>query len=99
MTVARQDLIPMLPKESSAEDVTSGAGEPMDSPMHTETHRRQARPFRQHDVTRALRAATAAGLNVASVEIDPATGRITIRTGAEQGGSGDLDRWLSKNAH
>jgi hypothetical protein len=89
----------MQPKNISAGDVTSGAGGPMDSPMHTQAHRRQARPFRQHDVTRALRAATAAGLNVTSVEIDPATGRITIRTGAEQGGSGELDRWLSKDAH
>lgn len=49
---------------------------------------------RQQDVTRALRAARAAGLAISGFEVDPATGKITVNT-AEQskqrrtGDSGD----------
>jgi hypothetical protein len=58
------------------------------------------RPFKQHDVTRALRAATAAGLNVTAVEIDPATGKITIKTGElETAERSALDGWLGKHAN
>jgi hypothetical protein len=39
---------------------------------------RRSTTFRQQDVTRALRAAGAAGLRVAGYEIDPATGRILV---------------------
>lgn len=39
-------------------------------------------PFKQADLARALRAARDAGLSVAGYEIDPATGRIAIQTGA-----------------
>jgi hypothetical protein len=57
--------------------------------------------YRQADITRALRAARAAGIDVASVEIDPATGKITITThgtsGAEQ--ITDLDKWIASHAH
>jgi hypothetical protein len=56
--------------------------------------------FRQQDVTRALRAAKSAGLCVAGYEIDPATGRILVNTGAptvRDAGASDLDRWLSKH--
>ena len=34
--------------------------------------------FRQRDVTRAIKAAKLAGMDVASCEIDPATGKIEI---------------------
>jgi hypothetical protein len=57
-------------------------------------------PFRQVDVTRALRAAKAAGLDVSAVEIDPATGRIVIRTvhpAGEKICETELDKWLEKH--
>ena len=44
--------------------------------------RRAPAAFRQSDVTRALRAARAAGLDVSGYEIDPITGKITITTGS-----------------
>lgn len=59
-------------------------------------------PFRQQDVTRALRAAIAAGLQVSGYDVDPATGKIHVNTGtptAKDTGSADLDRWLSKHGH
>jgi hypothetical protein len=56
--------------------------------------------FKQHDVTRALKAAMAAGLHVTGVEIDPASGKIVIRTGADAPSpAGDLDKWLASHAH
>lgn len=58
--------------------------------------------FRQQDVTRALRAAISAGLQVSGYEVDPATGKIVVNTGPQSGkdtGSSDLDRWLSKHGH
>jgi hypothetical protein len=56
--------------------------------------------FKQHDLTRALRAARAAGLEVAGYEIDPATGKITITTKAagEAPAGNDLDKWLARHA-
>lgn len=39
--------------------------------------------FRQHDLTRAIKAATAGGLNIGRVEIDP-TGKLSIISANEQ---------------
>jgi hypothetical protein len=63
---------------------------------------RAAANFRQADVTRALRAARAAGLEVARYEIDPVTGKIMVTTklaGGEATAAGnDLDKWLADHA-
>jgi hypothetical protein len=58
--------------------------------------------FRQQDVTRAIKAATAAGVGIARVEIDKA-GKIIIITveTTEQPGrpsGNDLDSWIAKRA-
>jgi hypothetical protein len=55
--------------------------------------------FRQSDLTRALKAALAAGLEVAAVEIDP-TGKIVIMTGATEltVPKNALDKWMTKHA-
>jgi hypothetical protein len=57
--------------------------------------------FQQADVTRALRAAKAAGLEVSGYEIEPATGKILVRIGTpdpKSKASADLDRWLATHA-
>ena len=55
--------------------------------------------FRQSDLTRALKAAIAAGLEVAAVEIDP-TGKIVIMTRATEltAPKNALDKWMAKDA-
>jgi hypothetical protein len=54
---------------------------------------------RQNDLTRALKAAIAAGLEIAAVEIDP-TGKIVIMTGANEPAApkNALDKWMTKHA-
>jgi hypothetical protein len=47
--------------------------------------------FRQQDVTRALRAVTAAGVDIARVEIDKA-GKITITTTRAKGATNGVAR-------
>ena len=57
--------------------------------------------FRQHEVTRAVKAARAAGLNIAKVEIDLATGKVAILTQSDLPGGEDrtdLDRWITGHA-
>jgi hypothetical protein len=57
--------------------------------------------FRQADLTRALRGARAAGVNVGKIEIDPVTGKITITSATEAttDGEGDpLDKWMANHA-
>lgn len=51
-------------------------------------------PFRQVDVTRALKGAAAAGVKVSRIEIDP-TGRIVVvaERGAEKEPVAPLDDW------
>jgi hypothetical protein len=55
--------------------------------------------FHQSDLTRALKAAIAAGLKVAAVEIDP-TGKIVIMAGAKGPASpaNALEQWMAEHA-
>jgi hypothetical protein len=56
--------------------------------------------FRQADLQRALRAAKSSGVEVARIEIEPASGKIIIvakGTGETDFGN-PLDAWLAKNA-
>jgi hypothetical protein len=48
--------------------------------------------FRQQDVTKAIRAAAAAGVNIARIEID-ADGKIVIITAPAPGGVGEENEW------
>jgi hypothetical protein len=57
--------------------------------------------LRQRDITRALRAAQAAGLDIAGYEIDATTGRIVVtvvRSGTEHEMTTPLDKWLADHA-
>jgi hypothetical protein len=53
--------------------------------------------FRQQDVTRALRAAREAGLEVSSYEVDLVAGKITVMTNSERQPASDLDKWLASH--
>jgi hypothetical protein len=55
--------------------------------------------FRQADLTRALRAVKAAGVNIARIEIDPG-GRIIIIAAGREAAETDnpLDRWMASRA-
>jgi hypothetical protein len=59
---------------------------------------RKACVFKQRDVARAVRGAEAAGVKIGRVDIDPATGKISIVPAAEPKNDTDLDRWLSGKA-
>jgi hypothetical protein len=54
--------------------------------------------FRQHDLTRALRAAHAAGLHRSGYEIDPATGKIIVNTGATAVRADEFEKWKAAHA-
>jgi len=59
---------------------------------------RRLATFRQHDLTRALRAARVAGLAVSGYEIDSITGKITIKIGTTtEPAQSALEKWLSKH--
>jgi hypothetical protein len=59
--------------------------------------------FRQRDVTAAIKAVRAAGCSVASVEVDPVTGKIVVlarSTTEEPAESAPLDAWrASRGPH
>jgi hypothetical protein len=52
--------------------------------------------FRQQDVTRALKATVAAGIEVARVEIDARRGKIIIVTGTNTDADVDTNEWDEK---
>ena len=55
--------------------------------------------FRQQELTRALRAARAAGLEVSWYEIDPVSGKITINTGTAVAVQEDaFEKWKARHA-
>jgi hypothetical protein len=56
--------------------------------------------FKKTDVTRAAKAVLAAGIDIAHVEIEPVTGKITITTSSSSGAEKitDLDRWMTEHA-
>jgi hypothetical protein len=60
---------------------------------------RGTQTFKQIDLTRALRAAKAAGIEVTRIELDAVSGKIVITTGAAaKGAVCDLDKWLAQHA-
>lgn len=65
---------------------------------------RGAATFRQSDMTRMLKAAKAAGLDVVRCEVDATTGKITIMTGfgrasddTKRSEGSDLDEWMKRH--
>ncbi len=58
--------------------------------------------FRQQDVTRALRAAKAAGLEVSGYEVNPTTGTIIVRTATDRHAASSaemaLEEWIAAHA-
>ena len=62
---------------------------------------RASNTFRQADLVRALRAAQAAGLEVAGYTVDPITGKIVVVTkpaGEAPAPENDLDKWMASHA-
>jgi hypothetical protein len=61
---------------------------------------RASSSFRQQDVTKALKAAVAAGLRVTGFKVDVNTGKIEVETGEQpaqdSGTQADLDRELEE---
>jgi hypothetical protein len=63
------------------------------------TRPRAASMPRQRDITKALKAAVAAGLHVAGFKLDIHTGKIEVVTGKpEAQDSNSLDTWIAKHA-
>jgi hypothetical protein len=61
---------------------------------------RASSTFRQRDVTKALKAASAAGLRITGYKIDPQTGKIEVVTEKpeKQDSSMLLDQWIANHA-
>ena len=61
--------------------------------------RRAPATFRQRDVTKALKAAVAAGLRVTGFKVDVHSGKIEVETdNSEAQTSSPLDSWMAKHA-
>ena len=61
--------------------------------------RRAPATFRQRDVTKALKAAVAAGLRVTGFKVDVHSGKIEVETDKpEAQASSPLDTWMKKHA-
>ena len=50
--------------------------------------------FKQRDIARAVRGAEAAGVEIARVDIEPMTGKISIVPASVPTNDGELDWWL-----
>lgn len=56
-------------------------------------------PFKQADVSRAVKGALTGGMKIGRVEIDPSSGRIVILPpDAKPAEENALDKWLTKHA-
>lgn len=63
------------------------------------TMARDRSAFRQVDVTRAIKAARAAGVEVLRVEIEPLSGKIVIVSGSAPGEApSPFDEWKARHA-
>jgi hypothetical protein len=56
--------------------------------------------FKKSDLTRATKAVLAAGVDIAGIEIEPVTGKITIMTSGSSDAekTNDLDKWIAGSA-
>ena len=61
---------------------------------------RRPSKFKKTDVTRAAKAVLAAGVDIARVEIEPITGKITIMTSSASRAEKitELDTWMAEHA-
>jgi hypothetical protein len=59
---------------------------------------RRPSKFKKTDVTRAAKAILAAGVDIARVEIEPITGKITFMTSSSEK-IPELDTWMARDAH
>ena len=59
---------------------------------------RRPSKFKKTDVTRAAKAVLAAGVDIARVEIEPITGKITFMTSSSEK-IPELDTWMARDAH
>ncbi|WP_275789124.1 hypothetical protein [Pararhizobium gei] len=56
-------------------------------------------PFKQADVSRAVKGAISGGMMIGRVEIDPATGRIVLSAQTDKAqAENPLDSWLKSHA-
>jgi hypothetical protein len=59
---------------------------------------RRPSKFKKTDVTRAAKAILAAGVDIARVEFEPITGKITFMTSSSEKIT-ELDTWMARDAH